>query len=189
MKWNNIKPDIKACHINNITGGWSAIDIVKLISKTSDYPLVIIPENIRKKILAHLKTRKVELGGLLVGSVVSLDDLNEGLTAIIINDSIESHEYDSTSVSLSMNPKVWQSASQISNDINFVVGWYHSHPNLGAFFSGVDRKTQKDFFNSAYNLGLVIDPIRNEEKWFISSDSIEVQSTNIRSELNGLAVV
>ena len=189
MKWNNVKPDISSSNLNKIASGWSAIDIVKLISRTADCPLVIIPNDVRQKILNHLTTKKVELGGLLIGSVVSIDDLNEGLTAIIITDSVASHDCDSTSVSLSMNPTVWQAASQLSNNETFVVGWYHSHPNLGAFFSGVDRKTQKDFFNSAYNLGLVIDPIRNEEKWFIGADSIEVKSINIRNTLNGLAVV
>lgn len=188
MKWNNVKPDITASYINDVTRGWSAIDIAKLISATADCPLVIFPDYVRQKIMTHLKIKKVELGGLLVGSVVSVDSLNEGLTAIIINDSIESKDFDSTSVSLSMGASVWKSASEVSNEKNFVVGWYHSHPNLGAFFSGVDRKTQEDFFSSNYSLGLVIDPIRNEEKWFISSDSLEVNPKDVRSEVNGLAL-
>ncbi len=41
-----------------------------------------------------------------------------------------------------------------------VVGWYHSHPNLGAFFSGTDRATQRAFFNRPYSVGLVVDPVR-----------------------------
>ncbi len=189
MKWNNVKPDITAFHVNEVTTGWSAIDMAKLITATADCPLVVIPDYVRQKIMAHLKTRKVELGGLLVGSVVSIDDLNEGLTIIVITDSVESKDFDSTSVSLSMSPSVWQSANKSSDAKTFVVGWYHSHPNLGAFFSGVDRKTQKDFFNSNYNIGLVIDPIRNEEKWFISSDSTEINPNNVRRELDGLALV
>ena len=189
MKWNNVKPDILATHINTVTTGWTAIDMVKLIDRTADCPLVIFPDDVHKKIIEHLKTEKVELGGLLVGSVVSFDDLNEGLVVVVIKDSIQSDDFNSTSVSLSMNPAVWQSANQLSTTETFVVGWYHSHPNLGAFFSGVDRKTQKDFFNSSYSLGLVIDPIRNEEKWFIGEDSIEVNSTNVRGDLDGLAMV
>lgn len=189
MKWNNVKPDITALHVNVVTPGWSAIDMAKLIAVTADCPLVVIPDYVRQKIMAHLKTKKVELGGLLVGSVVSIDDLNEGLITIVITDSVESKDFDSTSVSLSMSPSVWQSANKSSDAKTFVVGWYHSHPNLGAFFSGVDRKTQKDFFNSNYNLGLVIDPIRNEEKWFISSDSIEINPSYVRRELDGLALV
>lgn len=189
MKWNNVKPDIRARHIDEVTPGWSAIDIAKLITSTANCPLIVFPDHVRQKIMAHLKIKKVELGGLLVGSVVSINDLKEGLTIIVINDSVESNDFDSTSVSLSMSPSVWQSANKSSNAKNFVVGWYHSHPNLGAFFSGVDRKTQKDFFNSAYNLGLVIDPIRNEEKWFVGPDSTEVNPSFVRNELYGLAMV
>lgn len=189
MKWNNVKPDIVPKHINEVAMRWSAIDVAKLISSTEDFPLIIFPDHVRQKIMAHLKTKKVELGGLLVGSVVSVDDLNEGIVIISINDSVESKNFESTSVSLSMSPSVWQSANKISDAITFVVGWYHSHPNLGAFFSGVDRKTQKDFFNLNYNLGLVIDPVRNEEKWFISSESIEVNPNNVRSKIDGLALV
>lgn len=189
MKWNNVKPDITASNINKVTVGWSAIDMVELISQTTDCPLVIFPDQVRQKIMKHLQSKMVELGGLLVGSVISIDDLNEGLVFVVIRDSIESNDFDSTSVSLSMSPTVWQAANKESNYETFVVGWYHSHPNLGAFFSGVDRKTQKDFFNSAFNLGLVIDPIRNEQKWFIGPDSIEVNPTSVRNELYGLAMV
>lgn len=189
MKWNNVKPDITSSQINEVVIGWSSIDLAKLVSSTSDCPLVIFPDKVRHKIMDHLRTRPVELGGLLVGRVVSFDDLIDGLAMIIITDSFESKDFDSTSVSLSMSPSVWQSANKSSNTKNFVIGWYHSHPNLGAFFSGIDRKTQKDFFNSNYNLGLVIDPVRNEEKWFISADSIEINPENVRGELNGLALV
>jgi|TARA_B100001964_G_C14113229_1_gene544856 proteasome lid subunit RPN8/RPN11 len=189
MKWNDVEPDISEVCINELTTGWSAIDVVSLVSTTKETPFVILPDHVREKIINHLQSKNVELGGLLVGSVISIDDLNDGLIAIVIKESVASHDFDSTSVSLSMNPTVWQSANQIGNAKTFVVGWYHSHPSLGAFFSGVDRKTQKDFFNSAYNLGLVIDPIRNEEKWFIGGESIAVNSSNVRSDLNGLAVV
>lgn len=189
MKWNNVKPDIRARHINEVTPGWSAIDMAKLITFTADCPLIVFPDHVRQKIMTHLKTKKVELGGLLVGSVVSIDDLNEGLTIIVINNSVESKEFDSTSVSLSMSPSVWQSANKSSDAKTFVVGWYHSHPNLGAFFSGVDRKTQKDFFNSNYNLGLVIDPIRNEEKWFIGPNSTEISPLSIIGKLDCLVMI
>lgn len=189
MRWNNVKPDIRSCSINKVATGLSAIDIVTLISQTTGCPLVIFPNQVRKKIMKHLQSKRVELGGLLIGSVISIDDLSEGLVLIIIEDSVESNDFQSTSVSLCMNSTVWQSANKGSDAETFVVGWYHSHPNLGAFFSGVDRKTQKDFFNSAYNLGLVIDPIRNEEKWFIGPNSIEVTPASVRNKFHGLAMV
>jgi proteasome lid subunit RPN8/RPN11 len=189
MKWNNIEPDIYSSHLNTMTTGWSAIDIIRFINQTIDAPLVIFPKGVKDKIMKHLQSQNVELGGLLIGSVISISDLNEGIVAIIIKDSVPSNDFESTSVSLSMSPTVWQAANELGDEKTFVVGWYHSHPNLGAFFSGVDRKTQKDFFNSEYNLGLVIDPIRHEEKWFSGGGSIEVDLNKVICELNGLALV
>ena len=57
-----------------------------------------------------------------------------------------------------------------------VVGWYHSHPNLGAFFSGTDRYNQKANFNSFFHVGVVIDPVRDEKAAFTGQDSTEVRS-------------
>jgi len=45
---------------------------------------------------------------------------------------------------------------------------------LGVFFSGTDRYTQRNFFNHPYSIGLVIDPIRDEDKVFIGQESDEV---------------
>lgn len=183
MKWNDIKSELVPIHMNDLFHKWSSIDIIKLILYTKEQPIIILPQSIRSRIIEHLNTETVELGGLLLGSVISTDSLKDGLIAIEINDIIESRDCVSTSVSLTMSPNVWNSASQNCNNRKFVVGWYHSHPNLGAFFSGTDRKTQKDFFNHPYSLGLVIDPIRNEEKIFIGSDSKEVTKDYIRHNL------
>ena len=54
-----------------------------------------------------------------------------------------------------------------------------SHPNLGVFFSGTDRKTQKDFFDTEYSLGLVVDPVRDEELWFFGGDSQQLERKSI----------
>jgi proteasome lid subunit RPN8/RPN11 len=45
-----------------------------------------------------------------------------------------------------------------------VVGWYHSHPELGCFVSGVDFETQRrfqSFFPQA--IGLILDPSLPDE--------------------------
>jgi len=62
-----------------------------------------------------------------------------------------------------------------------IVGWYHSHPNLGVFFSDTDRATQSTFFNNLYALGLVIDPVRIDRKCFFgaASDELEKQAITI----------
>ena len=41
-----------------------------------------------------------------------------------------------------------------------IVGWYHSHPGFGVFYSEHDRFIQRHFFSGEGQLGIVIDPQR-----------------------------
>jgi proteasome lid subunit RPN8/RPN11 len=66
-----------------------------------------------------------------------------------------------------MDTEVWGRARQEHREPETVVGWFHSHPGLGAFFSGTDRRTQAAFFRMDYAVGLVIDPRREERAWFM----------------------
>jgi proteasome lid subunit RPN8/RPN11 len=109
----------------------------------------------------------------LVGTVHDLPGDNAGF-AVAISACVPSVAYDSTGVSLTMDTDVWERARLPAGEGRSVIGWYHSHPNLGAFFSGTDRRTQRAFFNQPHSLGLVVDPIRKEKKWFIGADSAEL---------------
>lgn len=118
------------------------------------------------------------MGGLLIGSVHDLPGFNSRFV-IAVTDHVRSVEYRSTSVSLTMDTDVWDRARARAGIVRSVVGWYHSHPDLGVFFSGTDRRTQRAFFNNPHSLGLVIDPIRREEKWFIGAGSDDVDPRQV----------
>jgi proteasome lid subunit RPN8/RPN11 len=47
-----------------------------------------------------------------------------------------------------------------------VLGWWHSHIDLGCFLSITDIHTHEYFFPASYQVALVIDPIRDEYKFF-----------------------
>ena len=181
MKWNNVKADIKPTSMKDTYGSLTVGDALHILTTTKYTPFIYFKNDVKKKIVAHLNTGNTELGGLLIGSVVALGELSDNIIAINITDSVESVNFESTAVSLNMNSDVWDHASKLSNSTNFVVGWYHSHPNLGAFFSATDRKTQRDFFNNKYSVGLVIDPIRNEECHFLGEDSIDIPVSFIKA--------
>lgn len=53
------------------------------------------------------------------------------------------------------------------------IGWLHTHPNYGAFFSSVDRKNQSSW-REPFQLGLVVDPIRHEAAMFRGPRSEEM---------------
>lgn len=59
------------------------------------------------------------------------------------------------------------------NDNLRIVGWWHSHPNFGCFLSPVDLHTQEYFFPESYQVALVIDPIRDEFKFFTLDNTSE----------------
>jgi proteasome lid subunit RPN8/RPN11 len=172
MNWVDVESDIIRRNYSTLNNQLTLNEILKII--TSYDPIIIFPTYIYEKILTHLKSNlTTELGGILTGNFF-VDD-NDKIKIIKIENSIESKNYSSTGVSLSMNSDIWNDVNNITKKNNsIVIGWYHSHPNLGAFFSSTDRYTQKHFFNNDYSLGLVIDPIRNEEKYFLNKNSIEI---------------
>ena len=181
MKWKDSNPDIGALSLSDLTRNLTLTDALRLVLLSREQPFVFIDKKVDERIIGHLNTSRLEQGGLLIGHVYSTNSLKEGVSVIQITNSAESHESDSTGVSLSMSSKVWQVANSQTENGEFVVGWYHSHPNLCAFFSGTDRHTQRSFFNNAYSLGLVIDPIRGERKWFLGPDCIELDVNRIRN--------
>lgn len=174
ISWKHSEPDIATLPLESLLSKLNVIDGLRIKHLSQFLPVPLIHFEAKKCIYDHLRTKVTELGGLLLGSIYSLEDIETGVVAIEINGAIPCESFSSSAVSLTMDTEIWDKARIITTKNYFVVGWYHSHPNLGAFFSGTDRKTQKNFFNSSFHLGLVIDPIRDEEKWFIGKDSIEV---------------
>lgn len=138
--------------------------------------VVALKKDIKKNIYSHLIQERTEMGGLLIGTVYRIDFSTSQTYIVEIIDSIPSIMTESTSVSLKLGPDVWLSARSICKENERIVGWYHSHPGFGAFFSSTDKKTQKDFFNQPFNIGLVVDPFRKEEKWFFGKDSSRLQN-------------
>ena len=118
---------------------------------------------------AHLATAMVELGGLLIGRAWRGDD--GAIAHVRVLRAVAAEESTGTAVSLRMGTSVWQRAQQALEDGDRIIGWYHSHPGLTAFFSDTDRRTQKAFFAHDYSIGWVIDPLFNEQALFIGPDS------------------
>jgi proteasome lid subunit RPN8/RPN11 len=74
-----------------------------------------------------------------------------------------------------MEASVWIEARKRAPHLT-IVGWFHSHPDLGAGFSSTDRNTQRNFFRLPHQLGLVIDPFRKQIACFAGADSTDVSS-------------
>jgi proteasome lid subunit RPN8/RPN11 len=206
IRWTDTSPSIHwPLHSN-------ATDL--LLAHASDKPIVLVTEQLVADVLAHLQTppaglktwfsgMPIEQGGLLIGRVTRLNEttLNDQFECIEVLAHSPAPDATGTALSLRMESTVWQAANDVCVELNAtlnldqsqqqcgpcrVIGWYHSHPNLGAFFSGTDRQTQAAFFNHGYSLGWVIDPVRSssslnlDQAWFIGAQSVQTQATIIK---------
>lgn len=122
-------------------------------------------------VLRHLGSHREEQGGLLLGEVYA-DGAVAGASRVVhVTQAVAATDFASTGVSLRMASGVWQDARSRLGPDELIVGWYHSHPGLGAFFSQTDRRTQRGFFPHAYSVGWVLDPLRGESAWFVGPAS------------------
>jgi proteasome lid subunit RPN8/RPN11 len=141
--------------------------------------------------LAHLNNHEIEQGGLLIGRAWTNPQFNPNENAcatvqiarIEVVEAVPSHNDNATAYSLRMGSEVWAAANrrivELSQPNLRIIGWFHSHPNLGAFFSATDKATQSAFFNQPYSLGWVIDPFTHNkdrhQAFFLGPQSVPLK--------------
>jgi len=116
------------------------------------------PVKLRKKVLNKIReharsSMRNEIAGLLLGSIRK--------KTLVVTDVVTGKQVSSpTHVALEEEflVRVAFEYGRLGRRKS-VVGWYHSHPGLGCFVSGVDFDTQRrfqSFFPEA--IGLIVDP-------------------------------
>ncbi len=133
--------------------------------------LMVVPDSVRATVMSHLRGSDEEQGGLLIGEVFAGDPaVVETSRVVVVRQAIAALDFSSSGISLRMESGVWERARLSRGPHEIVVGWYHSHPGLGAFFSSTDRRTQSAFFPHPYSVGWVVDPLLGEEAFFVGRD-------------------
>ncbi len=175
MHWKELEPDIR---LGTLSQALRPLDCLSALRATANLVQGVRIYALRscvETVMSHVDSDRKEVGGLLLGQVWQQGVKAESPAGslIILFEAVPSVDYRNSSVSLEMGADVWSQVNERLSADKIVVGWYHSHPNLGAFFSGTDRRTQRSFFNHHYSLGWVIDPFRKEQKVFVGKDSEE----------------
>lgn len=175
MKWNDIKSDIEIGNVSDALRELDCTSVVRISANLMRGARIYVLRSCVTAVTAHVKSDNKEVGGLLLGRVWEHDlpTRKSSGPLVILVDAVPSRVYRNSSVSLEMSSEIWGRVNERTSDGLIVAGWYHSHPNLGAFFSGTDRSTQRAFFSHPYSVGWVIDPQRNDEKVFVGGDSEE----------------
>jgi hypothetical protein len=148
---------------------------------SGDPPLVLLAADAFRAAWDHVVGSPLERGGLLLGEPLLVDAGDAAVAAVFVRTAVPGADGDATGYSLRLRPGVWDAARAMLAPDEIVVGWFHSHPDLGAFFSGTDRRTQADFFRHAFSVGWVIDPLRREQAWFVGPQSRELPGGGVVS--------
>ena len=128
---------------------------------------------IRRDILEELKElSKIDIqrehGGILYG--LPYEDPS-GIYFVFVTAAIPALHTTGSSTHLRFNEEswqeIWKTMSRLDNQI--MVGWYHTHPDLGVFMSGTDRKTHALYFPNVWQLAIVIDPVKDKIGYFYGS--------------------
>ncbi|HYN61049.1 MAG TPA: Mov34/MPN/PAD-1 family protein, partial [Rubrivivax sp.] len=109
-------------------------------------PIVALASSALATAWAHVRDSALERGGLLIGEPF-VNAAADTLPALVhVRAAVAGLDDEATSTSLRLHTGVWDAARAALQPGEYVVGWFHSHPGIGAFFSDTDRRTQAGFF-------------------------------------------
>ena len=127
----------------------------------------VVRRSVLNDVHAHAHSSlKAEICGVLVGDVVR-DDHGP---FVYVDASIRGEFASSQFAGVTFTAETWtymQGILDKQHPGRRIVGWYHSHPDFGIFLSEMDLFIHRHFFNLAWQVALVYDPIRSEEGMFI----------------------
>ncbi|MEH1799004.1 MAG: Mov34/MPN/PAD-1 family protein [Nostoc sp.] len=112
------------------------------------------------------KTPNVEVGGLLLGEVYQQQESY----FVNITDVLPAKHTQAGALDITFTGQTWLDliADRSHYPEKITVGWYHSHPGIGVFFSTQDLFTHRSFFaNKPWYIALVIDPKSGEQGVFV----------------------
>jgi len=119
-------------------------------------------EQIRAHSISNLRT---ELGGVLLGRAYRTGKK----LLVVVKAAIPAVSQDSGPVHFTFSADSWsrihKDRAEQYPDLD-IVGWFHTHPALGVFYSGDDVVVHTAAFTLPWHVGLVVDPIRNEASFF-----------------------
>lgn len=123
-----------------------------------DVRIILFPEAV-EEIAAHtVSDTGREVGGVLMGAAYRHD----GELFVDVRHALPAHTSDHGPIHFTFNADAW---SQIHRDRAAqhpdldIVGWFHTHPGLGIFFSADDVVVHSAAFVLPWHVALVIDPL------------------------------
>lgn len=129
-------------------------------------PLVLMHQTAVLQIVAHSRSNtNCELGGALLGHAYR----HKSGIVVEVKAALPATSDDHGPVHFTFSADSWsklhrdRSAHYSNLDI---IGWFHTHPDLGVFYSSDDVVVHSAAFTLPWHVGLVVDPVRDEAACF-----------------------
>ena len=123
--------------------------------------VVMMRQNALRQIDDHGRSNvSVELGGLLLGNVYQHEDR----LYVDVEAALDAKSDKNGPVHFTFTADAWATAHKEREERYphlKIVGWFHTHPNLGVFYSGDDVVVHTTAFSLPWHVGLVLDPVRD----------------------------
>jgi proteasome lid subunit RPN8/RPN11 len=135
-------------------------------------PVILMHQTALLQINAHSRSRlDCELGGALLGHAYRYK------TGVVVEvkAALPAVSSDHGPVHFTFSADSWarlhrdRTAHYPQLDI---VGWFHTHPDLGVFYSSDDVVVHSAAFTQPWHAGLVVDPVREEAAFFGWADGV-----------------
>ena len=139
---------------------------------------VYLLRSILAEIVEHASLDTREVGGILTGEVYE----QEGKYMVVVEGICRAQHVLSSCASLKFTGETWLDILKHRNTYpeRKTLGWYHSHPGLSVFMSGVDEFTHQSFFGSQpWYIALVVDPVSGDLGAFTWEDGRLTRSPQI----------
>ena len=106
-----------------------------------------------------------ELGGVLLGRVVE----DDGRHLVLVEGQIAALFTEAFQGSVTFTHESWD-YMHTQRETRFpdlkIIGWYHTHPGFGIFLSSYDLFIQQNFFDIAWQVAYVVDPVNRRQGFF-----------------------
>ncbi|MCX6004776.1 MAG: Mov34/MPN/PAD-1 family protein [Chloroflexi bacterium] len=133
-----------------------------------------------------------EVGGLFVGNVTQDEN---GKHYVDIVAAVAAESAPGTRTRMQFTGPVWlEMLDKVQNGYPGlrVVGWYHTHPNMGVFLSDDDVTAHKVAFSNPWHVAAVCDPLKRQMGFFSwkgeelrSVEGFYVKESNIGGQTDG----
>ncbi|RMH01315.1 MAG: hypothetical protein D6706_02050, partial [Chloroflexi bacterium] len=133
---------------------------------TTDELIVLVsPEALRQIDNHSQQDLTQELGGGLLGTAYR----HNGQVFVHITAALPVNSPDHGPIHFTFTADAWRQLQQ-ERDAQYpaleIVGWFHTHPDLGVFYSSDDVVVHSAAFTLPWHVGLVVDPVRQEACFF-----------------------